>query len=346
MMTAAKRETRRLGALLGIVLTFLLALCAGLPAIAQADTTYTVRVYAGNRGLVGPVDDEDAQGEEMFEWTDVAYGSTIDLKQLNVTVTDDKYYVKGIRPAGLDNVGNRPDDDGVEINTAYVASMDAAGKLSGKIRVTEDADYVVAYGIAADRVEYTVRCVDAAGNQLAEPQTYMGDIGDMPVIVAPYFENYVPNAYKVLSVLTKDPAQNVFTFRYARLAAGYTTTQNPNGTVNVMTPEGQTVPLEPGPLVTAPADTDAGDIEDGDVVVAPDGTEILTDDGTPLTEPLESLVITDEDTPLAAVGNQEAQSNPILSNWVSILLIAGAIALLIIAIVLWRRNKSDEDAAY
>ena len=331
-MTAAKHTMRYLGAaLLGVVLTLLLALCMGLPAAAFAapdDTTYTIRLYGGNRGTVN--------GQDMGEWTGVHYGDTVDLGQANITVTDGKYYAKGARPAGLDNVKD----------VVYVADVDANGKLSGTVTVTEDADYVIAYGVLADRVEYTVRYVGAAGNELAASQKFMGDIGDTPATAAPYFENYVPNAYTATLALTGDPDQNVITFTYARLATGYTTEQNGDGTIDVVTPTGDRVALTPSPATSLPAAAvTAGTAESAQSVVAPDGTEIMTDNGTPLSAPIESLTITDDETPLSSA-DDIAQANAASSawnNWVSIALIAGAVVLLVVAFVLWRRNRRKED---
>lgn len=333
-MTAAKHTMRHLGAaLLGVVLTLLLALCMGLPAAAFAapadsDTTYTIRLYGGNRGTVN--------GQDMVEWTGVHYGDTIDLGQASIAVTDGKYYAKGARPAGLDNVKD----------VVYVADVDANGKLSGTVTVTEDADYVIAYGVLADRVEYTVRYVDAAGNELAASQKFMGDIGDTPATAAPYFENYVPNAYTATLALTGDPDQNVITFTYARLATGYTTEQNGDGTIDVVTPTGDRVALTPSPATSLPAAAvTAGTAESAQSVVAPDGTEIMTDNGTPLSAPIESLTITDDETPLSSA-DDIAQANAASSawnNWVSIALIAGAVVLLVVAFVLWRRNRRKED---
>lgn len=333
-MTAAKHTMRHLGAaLLGVVLTLLLALCMGLPAAAFAapadsDTTYTIRLYGGNRGTVN--------GQDMVEWTGVHYGDTVDLGQASIAVTDGKYYAKGARPAGLDNVKD----------VVYVADVDANGKLSGTVTVTEDADYVIAYGVLADRVEYTVRYVDAAGNELAASQKFMGDIGDTPATAAPYFENYVPNAYTATLALTGDPDQNVITFTYARLATGYTTEQNGDGTIDVVTPTGDRVALIPSPATSLPAAAvTAGTAESAQSVVAPDGTEIMTDNGTPLSAPIESLTITDDETPLSSA-DDIAQANAASSawnNWVSIALIAGAVVLLVVAFVLWRRNRRKED---
>lgn len=331
-MTAVKHTMRHLGAaLFGVVLTLLLALCMGLPAAAFAapdDTTYTIRLYGGNRGTVN--------GQDMVEWTGVHYGDTVDLGQANITVTDGKYYAKGARPAGLDNVKD----------VVYVADVDANGKLSGTVTVTEDADYVIAYGVLADRVEYTVRYVDAVGNELAASQKFMGDIGDTPATAAPYFENYVPNAYTATLALTGDPDQNVITFTYARLATGYTTEQNGDGTIDVVTPTGDRVALTPSPATSLPAAAvTAGTAESAQSVVAPDGTEIMTDNGTPLSAPIESLTITDDETPLSSA-DDIAQANAASSawnNWVSIALIAGAVVLLVVAFVLWRRNRRRED---
>lgn len=331
-MTAAKHTMRHLGAaLFGVVLTLLLALCMGLPAAAFAapdDTTYTIRLYGGNRGTVN--------GQDMVEWTGVHYGDTVDLGQANITVTDGKYYAKGARPAGLDNVKD----------VVYVADVDANGKLSGTVTVTEDADYVIAYGVLADRVEYTVRYVDAAGNELAASQKFMGDIGDTPATAAPYFENYVPNAYTATLALTGNPDQNVITFTYARLATGYTTEQNGDGTINVLTPTGSRVALTPSPATSLPAAAvAAGTAESAQSVIAPDGTEVMTEDGVPLSAPIESLTITDDETPLSSA-DDIAQANAASSawnNWVSIALIAGAVVLLVVAFVLWRRNRRKED---
>lgn len=324
MMTAVNQATKRLGVVLGIFLALLVAACIAIPASAFAaagDTTYTVRLYGGNRGTVN--------GQEMAQWTGVAYGGTVDLGQAAIKVTDDKYYAKGARLAGLDNVKD----------VEYVAIADINGKLTGGVTVTEDADYVIAYGIMADRVEYTVQCVDASGARIAEPLTFWGDIGDIPAVRAPYIDGYVPNAYAATLPLQADADKNVVTFTYSRLAAGYTTSQNPNGTINVTTPQGSTVTVT-GIPATATADA-TGE------VIAPDGEVIPTEDGTPLAVPIDSMSIGDEEAPLASadeIGETNAQAFA-LNNWVSVALVVGAIALLIVAFVLWRRNRQKDSAA-
>ena len=86
-------------------------------------------------------------------------------------VTDDKYYVKGIRLSGRDN------------NETLAAPS---------FTVDKDADYVVAYGIKGNMVAYTVNYQDASGNSLAESQTFYGNVGDKPVVAYRYVENYIP----------------------------------------------------------------------------------------------------------------------------------------------------------
>lgn len=317
-MTAAKIERTTRRTILGTILALALACGAYVTAAAvtadeaAADpTTYTVRLYGGNRGTVA--------GQSMYQQSGVAYGNTVDLLSVPVAVTDGKYYAKGIRPAGQDNVKD----------VAYV---------TGPVTVTEDADYVVAYGVLANRVEYTVRYVDAAGSEIAASQTFTGDIGDMPAVAARYVENYVPDAYTASRALGENSSDNVITFTYSRLAAGYTTVQNADGTVGVVTPSGETVALAGGaPADVAPGTTPA---EAGETaaVTTPEGEEILTDAGTPLAAPVESMTIEDDVAPLAA-GNGAYNSNAFSWNWVSIVLAALGIVILIVAIVFGRKNR-------
>lgn len=338
MMNAAnQRSCASYGALLGAILAFLLALGVCVPAMALADepartgdTTYTIRLYAGNRGAVN--------GQDMIEWSGLGYGTSLNLAQVPVavTVSDGKYYAKGVRPAGYDNVKD----------VEYVALLNADGTWQSDpiINVTEDADYVVAYGVTADRVAYTVRYVDTAGNDLMTAQEFMGDIGDVVRIHAPYIENYVPQAYNVEFTLTGNPESNVFDVTYSRLAAGYTTTQDATGGyAGVRTPTGEVIGL--GAAVDANGLAGA---ESGQPVTDANGEEVLTEDGTPLSEPIDTLTIDDDAAPLSAAGEQGAANSTggAFGDWVSYVLVALGIALLIVAIVFWRRNKSKQDTGY
>lgn len=152
--------------------------------------TYTVRIYAGKQGTIA--------GAEMKPYYDVAPGGTIDFDKNDVVLNEgsDKYYVKGIRESGKDN------------SELYVLN-------NGSITVDRDVDYVVAYGLKGNLVEYTVRFVDAETEEkLAEDQTYYGSVGDKPVVSYLYIEGYQPRSYNITKTLVADPSENVFTFKY------------------------------------------------------------------------------------------------------------------------------------
>lgn len=83
--------------------------------------------------------------------------------------------------------------------------------------MTEDADYIVAYGVLGDAVQYTVSYVDEAGNNLAQPETFYGNVSDRPVAAFRYFEGYQPQAYNLTGTLKEKSVENQFTFRYNRV---------------------------------------------------------------------------------------------------------------------------------
>lgn len=174
-------------------LLFLAMVLAGLilPGnVAKADGyTYTIRVYAGAQGTIN--------GEKVIEYKDQPYGTeiTFDLNSVKLG-NDNKYYAKGIRESGKDN------------NTVR----------TNLIKVTQDMDYVVAYGLKGSSVAYTVYYVDTAGNELYPATTYYGNVGDKPVVSYQYVEGYQPQAYNMTRTLVEDPAENVFTFTYTRIA--------------------------------------------------------------------------------------------------------------------------------
>ena len=191
---AKMRAGRALAALGACVLALAAALGWGAAGagVALADeapapyagTTYAVTVYAGNQGTVGAADRHVIEG--------VPFGGSVSFDGLAVAVPDDgRYYAKGLRLAGLDNVAASAD----AAPTFYYANADASGVLRGSMApVTEDVDLVVAYGIMADRVQYVVRYVDADGAELAPAQTFFGDIGDVPATAPAYVEGYLPDA--------------------------------------------------------------------------------------------------------------------------------------------------------
>ena len=224
-----------------------LALCvllvAAVPAMAaraEEDYTYTVRIFAGGHGTIG--------GGAVAEFT-MKYGERFaGFDRSSVAVDNSsRYYVMGIREAGRDN------------DTAVA---------SPSFTVTRDVDYVVAYGIITDMVAYTVRYVDAAGNELAPSQTYYGNVGDSPVIAYTYIEGYQPQAYNLTGALMADESQNVYTFIYSL------------------------IPAEEEVIIAATAAEDEEEAEEAETVA-------IDEDGVPLAEPQEIVDIREDDTPLA-----------------------------------------------
>lgn len=174
--------------LLVSLLTVSMTLGASTMSVMADDTTpytYKVTLSAGNKGTIN--------GQNKIEQTNIASGSTVTFNLNDIQVTDDKYYVKGIRLSGRDN------------NETLAAPS---------FTVDKDADYVVAYGIKGNMVAYTVNYQDTSGKSLAESQTFYGNVGDKPVVAYRYVENYIPDALALTKTLSDNESENVFTFTY------------------------------------------------------------------------------------------------------------------------------------
>lgn len=176
------------------MLSICLCLVFMAPMAARAGTdeyTYTVRFFAGSRGKL--------KGSDVVVHKNLHYGDRVTFNQRDVELTSGKYYVRGIRESGKDN------------NTADTQAQPS-------FLVTGDQDYVVTYGILGDQVMYTVNYVDEAGNPVADPEVYYGNVGDRPVVAYLYVEGYLPQAFSVTGTLTADASKNVFTFVYRRMS--------------------------------------------------------------------------------------------------------------------------------
>ncbi|MFQ7715193.1 MAG: EGFR-like transmembrane domain-containing protein [Blautia sp.] len=174
--------------LLVSLLTVSMTLGASTMSVMADDTTpytYKVTLSAGNKGTIN--------GQNKIEQANIAPDSTVTFNLNDIQVTDDKYYVKGIRLSGRDN------------DEALAAPS---------FTVDKDTDYVVAYGIKGNMVAYTVNYQDASGKSLAESQTFYGNVGDKPVVAYRYVENYIPDALALTKTLSNNESENVFTFTY------------------------------------------------------------------------------------------------------------------------------------
>lgn len=303
-----KRYKKMLLALLTVsMLTGLFSMSAlAAPADTAPDTyTYKFTLYAGNKGTIA--------GQNKISY-DVNSGGTVTLKVSDVQVTDDKYYVKGFRLSGHDNA-------------------EAGGVDSPVITVTEDMDYVVAYGIKGDQVAYTVNYQDANGNELAPSSTFYGNVGDKPVVAYQYVEGYVPEALAMTKTLSENEAENVFTFVY-----------NPGETGRVIYNDTVVTTVVPGAAAPGAGTTGAagtagqtgagagagaaGEAEDQNVVENPD-------EDTP-----QSLVdLDDEETPKDKVTvHKDAEKGMPLVGMIAII-VAAVAALVILIMALKKRAK-------
>lgn len=153
------------------------------PADSAEEYTYTVRIFAGNRGTIG--------GKDVVVIENLKYNDPVDFDaKSQVTVTDDKYYVRGVRESGRDN-----------------------SEVGPIANVTRDIDYVVAYGIKGSAVEYTVNYQDEEGNTLMKSDTFWGNEGDTPAVAYRYIDGYIPEV-ETLSDTLKKGGKNEFTFVY------------------------------------------------------------------------------------------------------------------------------------
>lgn len=260
------------------LIVMLLSICmAGVMApaahAAQKETTYTVRLFAGAHGTVG--------GGEVLVFKGLKYGSPLPFSQRSVALEEgSKYYIMGIRESGRDN------------NTALSVS-----EMAKQYTVTEDRDYVAAYGIRGNTVAYTVQFHTQDGTELAPEETYYGNVGDEPVVAFLYIDGYLPQAYNLTGTLKSNPEENVFTFVYtpvspAAAAAGAQAGAAAGGTGTGTAGTG-----------TAPAATQQTGAADAAAAAAAAETEGV--------EPEDLMRIGDEETPL---GNQGADNGEDLEN--------------------------------
>lgn len=326
--------------LLVSLLTVSMTLGASTMSVMADDTTpytYKVTLSAGNKGTIN--------GQNKIEQTNIASGSTVTFNLNDIQVTDDKYYVKGIRLSGRDN------------NETLAAPS---------FTVDKDADYVVAYGIKGNMVAYTVNYQDASGKSLAESQTFYGNVGDKPVVAYRYVENYIPDALALTKTLSDNESENVFTFTYTpgatdRIVETTTTvtttvpgTATPAGAAGTTGSAGTTGAAAGTGTGTTAGGTAAGGTTAGGTTAGgtttggtaggttnADNSQDTTDDTT--TEPDEqtpkSLVdLDDEDTPKGNIDAKDKTSKTPIAAGIGIIVVAVA-ALVGLIVFLKKRAK-------
>ncbi|RGJ22671.1 hypothetical protein DXD67_10310 [Coprococcus comes] len=321
--------------LLVSLLTVSMTLGASTMSVMADDTTpytYKVTLSAGNKGTIN--------GQNKIEQADIASGSTVTFNLNDIQVTDDKYYVKGIRLSGRDN------------DEALAAPS---------FTVDKDTDYVVAYGIKGNMVAYTVNYQDASGKSLAESQTFYGNVGDKPVVAYRYVENYIPDALALTKTLSDNESENVFTFTYTpgatdRIVETTTTvtttvpgTATPAGAAGTTGATGTTGAAAGTGTGTTAGGTAAGGTTAGGTTTGgtaggttnADNSQDTTDDTTtaPDEQTPKSLVdLDDEDTPKGNIDAKDKTSKTPIAAGIGIIVVAVA-ALAGLIVFLKKRAK-------
>lgn len=326
--------------LLVSLLTVSMTLGASTMSVMADDTTpytYKVTLSTGNKGTIN--------GQNKIEQADIASGSTVTFNLNDIQVTDDKYYVKGIRLSGRDN------------DEALAAPS---------FTVDKDTDYVVAYGIKGNMVAYTVNYQDASGKSLAESQTFYGNVGDKPVVAYRYVENYIPDALALTKTLSDNESENVFTFTYTpgatdRIVETTTTvtttvpgTATPAGAAGTTGASGTTGAAAGTGTGTTAGGTTAGGTTAGGTTAGgtttggtaggttnTDNSQDTTDDTTtaPDEQTPKSLVdLDDEDTPKGNIDAKDKTSKTPIAAGIGIIVVAVA-ALVGLIVFLKKRAK-------
>ena len=323
-----RRWKKALASLLGGCL--MLGMVSTGVSAAQAGTyTYTITLSAGNMGTIS--------GQEKTVYTGAVYGeswASFDLSQ--VQVTDERYYVKGVRLSGRDN---------------------ADALAAPAFRVTGDADYVVAYGVRGDQVAYTVQYQDEDGETLAASQTFYGNVGDKPVVAYRYVDGYIPQSLALTKTLSANEAENIFTFVYTQgdpdtIVRTETETTVVTGEPSVIT----VVAGAPAAAGTAAGDTAAGGTGTGGAADAGDGTAAgeVADGGTetveeePVPEGTQDIVdLDEEETPL---GDLEIEDNTganaeglSMVGSVAVAAAAGVILICLIVYLMKKRSSGSDE---
>ncbi|MGN1167945.1 MAG: MucBP domain-containing protein [Lachnospiraceae bacterium] len=316
-------------------------------AVITDPYTYKVTVSTGN-DLVFDATSEVFSNERyalkdnnrVLEITGLSYGDYVNIFDAVKTIdcSSTKYYEKGVRFTGSDEIT-------VE-----------------NFQVVGDADYVVAYGVLSDPVEYTVQYVDQNGNKLASDGKYYGNAGDKIIVASRQIDGYLPDANNKAMTLSKEK-ENVFTFVYHSSAGATNVIYNTlTGTTTYIYQDGTTSTVtipnpangQAGAVVTPPAanagagnanagnagagNADAGNADAGNADAGnADENTVIADEDTPLTTQDIVDLDADEEVPLAAQA-QETVTNlaPIIAGIFVAVAVAGMITLLVIS----RRRKA------
>ena len=308
---------------MAVVLAVTLLILPGLNSMAaETREPYRATISAGLQGKFADGSDKKVfQGRFDFAPDNI-------IVNANEDGTPSKYYVKGIRISGREDL-------------SYYAAT------HGEV-LTEDKDYVVVYGIKGEQVEYTVKYVDKNGKELAPADTFTGNVGDKPVVACKYIAGYAPQAFKLTKTLVSDAGEgenpNVFKFVYVPSEINHykNSTEYVDAGTNVIYVGGGTVVVPGG---TAAGGGNASNVTGGGAGGNAEGAgaegEGAEGAGEGTSEgPQEIIDLDDEEVPLAEV---ELDGDKELSS-VAVPVVIGGISLaaLIVLIILFIKKRLEQ----
>ncbi|MBE5911507.1 hypothetical protein [Pseudobutyrivibrio sp.] len=201
--------------LFGLILMMVMAVTVMMPLTAKAESyTYRINIVLGGTAetkaeflndlsssltVVSNTASVSFNGADCITISDLMYEDSVafDPKSaVAITGENAKYYVKGMRVSGANDVVSK---------SAFT--------------VTQDDSYVIAYGVGSS-VPYTVKYLDNAGNSLLETATYYGALGEEVYVPYRFISGYTPNAYNLH--VDKLAENQEFIFTYTKAAGGNT----------------------------------------------------------------------------------------------------------------------------
>lgn len=244
--------------------------------------------------------------------TGLKYNSPIEIDaQEAANLTDNRYYVKGVRKSGSDNSDAR--------DTSRLFEPNVKG----------DKSYVIAYGIKGKQVSYTVNYLDANGNRMLESDTGYGNSGDRQYVSARNIDGYIPQAYNLVKTLSDNEAENVFNFQYRPATPAETETAAGTETA---TPGG--AGTEGGGTA---AEGEEGVGEEGAANAGEQDVTQVPDENTP-----QDLVdLDEEDTPLANKILDERPGTRLGYFPMYVTIALAALAALILAVIYLKKRQGS-----
>lgn len=329
------RSRKDILAFVASVFMTLLLLMACAPTSAHAETRYTVRVFGGNRGSVNSTEEYYVLPKSF------AYGEEVNLDDyVNIDITDDKYYFKGYRKSGEDWLAR------------------------SSFTITEDTDFVVAYGVRGDQVSYTISFIEyGTGRALQNDEgqtsvTFYGNKGDKPVVPYEYVPGYRPR-YRNITGTLGDEGTNNWTLEYiaietptiTEVVTETTTTGTTTGTAAGTTTGTTTGTTEATPGATATGEgTTTGTegqaqptttTETTPEVVAAPPTEEIIDVDTPLAGPDGQTQGQSDQNPEGS-SKKDQKKDALSSVGVKLLIAVVAFALALATFFALKRPKVDD----